>query len=40
LDKAGAGNTDASLAPPEGIMEMQREGVRFTAEVKRAGVTR
>jgi len=37
VDKSSAAKTDAPLAPPEWTMDMQLEGSRFTAEIKRAG---
>jgi len=37
LDKASAANTTAPLAPPEWTMEVQKDGIQFTADIKRAG---
>jgi len=38
LDKASAGISGAPLAPPDWSMTMQKEGIQFTADIKRAGV--
>ena len=38
LDKANAGISGAPLAPPDWSMAMQKEGIQFTADIKRAGV--
>ena len=37
LDKASATTTTAPLAPPEWTMDVQKDGIQFTADIKRAG---
>jgi len=38
VDKASAEKTTAPLAPPDWTMDLKKEGIQFTAEVKRSGV--